>query len=141
MTKKFEEIFTEERISEVAGKLIQFYPKTRIFAFYGAMGVGKTTMIKAVCKQLKTNDTVDSPTFSIINQYLTEEGNNIYHFDFYRLKKIEEAYDIGYEDYFFSGNYCFIEWPEKIEELLPDDCCRVMLTEQEGVRHLKVLEY
>lgn len=140
MIKKFEEKFTEERISEVAEKLIKFYPNTRIFAFYGAMGVGKTTMVKAVCKHLKTTDTVDSPTFSIVNQYLTEEGSYIYHFDFYRLKKNEEAYDIGYEEYFFSGNYCFIEWPEKIEELLPDDCCRVILSEHDGVRYLKISE-
>jgi len=140
MTAKLEEKFTEERIEDVAGKILEARPDSRIFAFYGVMGVGKTTLIKAICRHLKTTDTVGSPTFSIINQYLTENGSSLYHFDFYRLNKIEEAFDIGYEDYFFSGNYCFIEWPEKIEKLLPPGTCKVFLNEKDGIRHLELRE-
>jgi len=140
MTVKFKENYTEERIGDVARKLLDFNPDCRIFAFYGAMGVGKTTLIKAICRHLQTIDIVGSPTFSIINQYLTKNNNSIYHFDFYRLNKIEEAFDIGYEDYFYSGNYCLIEWPEKIEKLLPAGTCKVFLKEKDGIRHLELGE-
>lgn len=132
------ENFTEEQLPQVAHQLIQSCADSRIFAFYGAMGVGKTTLIKAVCKRLGVADIVGSPTFSIVNQYLTKAGESIYHFDFYRMNKMEEAYDIGYEDYFFSGNYCFIEWPEKIEALLPQACVRVYLEERDGLRYIKI---
>ncbi|TVQ83540.1 MAG: tRNA (adenosine(37)-N6)-threonylcarbamoyltransferase complex ATPase subunit type 1 TsaE [Bacteroidetes bacterium] len=135
MAEEFES-FTENQLGEVAQKLLKLNPDSRIFAFYGAMGAGKTTLIKAICNQLDVTDTVGSPTFSIINQYLTRHGENLYHFDFYRMNKLEEAYDIGYEDYFFSGNYCFIEWPEKIETLLPEGCCRVYLKEEDGLRYI-----
>ena len=114
-------------ISEAARQFIDNMGDSKVFAFYGSMGAGKTTFIKAVCEQLGVKDVITSPTFAIVNEY---EGP-IYHFDFYRIKRIEEVYDMGYEDYFYSGGVCFIEWPELIEELLPDDAVRVSITEQE----------
>lgn len=102
-----------------------------VFAFYGKMGAGKTTFIKSLCKELGVNDTVNSPTFSIVNEYRSDEtGELIYHFDFYRVEKIEEVFDMGYEDYFYSGALCLIEWPELIEELLPGDAVRVDIKEE-----------
>jgi tRNA threonylcarbamoyladenosine biosynthesis protein TsaE len=103
----------------VARKIINTFPDSRVFAFYGAMGAGKTTLIKAVCHELGVVDVVVSPTFSLINEYSTQEGDPVYHFDFYRIQALSEAFDMGYEEYFFSGHYCFVEWPEKIEQLLP----------------------
>jgi len=97
------------------------------FAFYGNMGVGKTTFIKELCKILFSEDEVTSPTFSLINEYHTKMGDKIYHFDFYRINDIEEVYNIGYEDYFYSNNYCFVEWPELIEELIPDTMLKVSI--------------
>jgi len=114
-------------ISEAARQFIDNMGDSKVFAFYGSMGAGKTTFIKAVCEQLGVKDVITSPTFAIVNEY---EGP-IYHFDFYRIKRIEEVYDMGYEDYFYSGGVCFIEWPELIEELLPDDAVCVSITEQE----------
>ena len=104
----------------------------RLFAFYGKMGAGKTTFIRALCEALGTTDVVTSPTFAIVNEYDTASGRPIYHFDFYRIKRITEVYDIGYEDYFYDprGGICFMEWPELVEELLPDDTVRVTITEQ-----------
>ena len=101
-----------------------------VFAFYGKMGAGKTTFIKALCKLLGVEDEVNSPTFAIINEYRSQTtAELIYHFDFYRIKKLEEVYDLGYEDYFYSGALCFIEWPELVEELLPLDAKKVTITE------------
>jgi tRNA threonylcarbamoyladenosine biosynthesis protein TsaE len=101
-----------------------------IFAFYGKMGAGKTTFIKALCKALGVEDEVNSPTFAIVNEYRSEStAELIYHFDFYRIKKVEEVYDLGYEDYFYSGALCFIEWPELIEELLPEDTKKISIEE------------
>ena len=107
------------QLPDTASKVIQFAANSRIFLFYGDMGAGKTTLIKALCESLGTAEPVTSPTFSIVNEY---EGytERIYHFDFYRLKNETEALDMGYEEYFYSGAYCFIEWPEKIPNLLPD---------------------
>ena len=103
-----------------------------VFAFYGKMGAGKTTFIKAVCEELGVGDVITSPTFAIVNEYESEtQALTIYHFDFYRIKKIEEVYDMGYEDYFYGGGLCFIEWPELIEELLPEDAVKVTIAEQE----------
>ena len=117
--------------------LLKAFPDERVFAFYGAMGTGKTTLIKALCHELGSADYVTSPTFALINEYSTSNGSVIYHFDFYRIKKIEEAFDLGYEDYIYSGNYCFIEWPEMIESLLPDGIVEVRIRETEnGVREL-----
>lgn len=114
-------------LDNAAQKLISSFPGQRVFAFYGKMGSGKTTFIQAVCRAIGTGDNVTSPTFAIINQYNTEEGEPIYHFDFYRIKDVEEAFDLGYEDYFYSGNYCLIEWPEKIESLLPHNFVEVRI--------------
>ncbi len=103
-----------------------------VFAFYGKMGAGKTTFIKAVCEEMGISDVITSPTFAIVNEYRSDTtGEIVYHFDFYRIKKLEEVYDMGYEDYFYSGAVCFIEWPELIEELLPSDAVHVTIAEGE----------
>ena len=102
-----------------------------VFAFYGKMGAGKTTFIKAICEELGIVDVINSPTFAIVNEYRSDTNELIYHFDFYRINKIEEAYDFGYEDYFYSGALCFIEWPEKIEPLLPHNYISVFITVNE----------
>jgi tRNA threonylcarbamoyladenosine biosynthesis protein TsaE len=111
-----------------ARKLIAAFPESRVFALYGDMGAGKTTFIKTICHELGVTDIVQSPTFSIINEYKTGDGESIFHFDFYRIKKTEEVFDIGYEDYFYSGSYCFLEWPELIEALLPGDTIRIRIS-------------
>jgi tRNA threonylcarbamoyladenosine biosynthesis protein TsaE len=131
------EEFTESQLPQVAARLIRENPSSHIMAFYGKMGIGKTTLIKAICNYLNVTDIVGSPTFSIVNQYLTSSNQTLYHFDFYRIKKQEEVFDLGYEDYFFSGNYCFLEWPEKIEALLPDDCLKIYLDEKDGLRSIR----
>ena len=140
-----------DHIREAAREFIGHIGDHRVFAFYGKMGAGKTTFVKAICEELGVDDVITSPTFAIINEYqvlgdgcwMIDNGNNqhqtptthhpktIYHFDFYRIKKLEEVYDMGYEDYFYSGALCFIEWPELIEEILPDDAVRVSIDEQE----------
>jgi tRNA threonylcarbamoyladenosine biosynthesis protein TsaE len=119
------------QLQKTAEELIKNFPEERVFAFYGAMGAGKTTFIKAICKELGSSDYVTSPTFALINEYSCNSGSVIYHFDFYRIKKIEEAFDLGYEDYIYSGNYCFIEWPEMIESLLPEGIVEVRIKETE----------
>lgn len=101
-----------------------------VFAFYGKMGAGKTTFIRAVCEGLGVKDVINSPTFAIVNEYLSGGGEPIYHFDFYRIKRLQEVLDIGYEDYVYSGALCLMEWPELIENLLPDDAVRVVIEEQ-----------
>lgn len=115
-----------QQIEQAARTFIRIMPEHNIFAFYGSMGAGKTTFIKAVCQLLGVTDPVTSPTFAIVNEYaLPEPGKSLYHFDFYRIKQLSEVYDIGYEDYFYSGNPCFLEWPELIEDLLPIDVVRI----------------
>ena len=119
-----------DHILEAAREFIGQMGDDTVFAFYGKMGAGKTTFIKALCKLLGVEDEVNSPTFAIINEYRSETtAELIYHFDFYRIKKLEEVYDLGYEDYFYSGALCFIEWPELVEELLPLDAKKVTITE------------
>ena len=121
-----------ETIREAAKHFVAALEESTVFAFYGKMGAGKTTFIKAVCEELGVEDVITSPTFAIVNEYRSEtSGELIYHFDFYRIKKIEEVYDMGYEDYFYSGALCFIEWPELIEELLPGDAVKVTIEENE----------
>ena len=106
-----------------------------VFAFYGAMGAGKTSFIKAICEELGVEDVITSPTFAIVNEYALPDNSSVFHFDFYRINKVEEAFDLGYEEYFYSGQYCFIEWPEKIESLLPENCTMVHIEEQpDGTR-------
>ncbi|SEW06252.1 tRNA threonylcarbamoyladenosine biosynthesis protein TsaE [Prevotella aff. ruminicola Tc2-24] len=129
-------------IQEAARLFIEQIGDHKVFAFYGKMGAGKTTFIKAICEELGVNDVITSPTFAIINEYRTSPKGRlvettIYHFDFYRIKKLEEVYDMGYEDYFYSGALCFIEWPELIEELLPEDTVKVCITENgDGTRSI-----
>lgn len=112
-------------LDRIAGELISLFPTKRIFALSGSMGAGKTTFIQALCRQLQVVDVVNSPTFSIVNEYLTAKGESVFHFDLYRLQKAEELLDIGYEDYFYSGSYCFIEWPELAADLIPDECVNI----------------
>lgn len=127
-----------DTIQDAAKSFVQNMGDNTVFAFYGKMGAGKTTFIKAVCECLGVEDVINSPTFAIVNEYSSASGELIYHFDFYRIKKLEEVYDMGYEDYFYSGALCFIEWPELIEELLPEDAVRVTITENEtGTRDIK----
>jgi tRNA threonylcarbamoyladenosine biosynthesis protein TsaE len=115
-----------DELSLAAGELITFAGPERIFLFYGDMGAGKTTFIKSLCKHLGVAEPATSPTFSIVNEY-DGQAARIFHFDFYRLKNESEALDLGYEEYFYSGNYCFIEWPEKIAGLLPAHYVRVVI--------------
>ena len=125
-----------EHIREAAREFINQIGDRRVFAFYGKMGAGKTTFVKAICEELGVEDVITSPTFAIINEYSTNVQRStfnvqrIFHFDFYRIKKLEEVYDMGYEDYFYSGALCFIEWPELIEDIRPEDAVRVSIEEQ-----------
>jgi tRNA threonylcarbamoyladenosine biosynthesis protein TsaE len=114
-------------LHKVVFQFIKLAGEHRVFAFHGAMGAGKTTLIKAICQHLGVEDNITSPTFALVNEYHTTTGETIYHFDCYRLNNIQEAYDFGAEEYFYSGNFCFIEWPEKIEDLLPDDAIAIHL--------------
>jgi tRNA threonylcarbamoyladenosine biosynthesis protein TsaE len=123
------EISSLSEINNAAEKFIEAHPADRLFAFYGLMGSGKTTFIKALCDKLHVLDYVTSPTFSLINVYATEQAHEIYHFDFYRIKSLEELFDLGYEEYFYSDNYCFVEWPELIESLLPAQTVKITITE------------
>ena len=121
-----------ENIKAAAQQFVDNMGNNRGFAFYGKMGAGKTTFSNAICECLGVDDVITSPTFAIVNEYSSaESGQVIYHFDFYRIKKLEEVYDMGYEEYFDSGNPCFIEWPELIESLLPEDAVKVNIEEQE----------
>jgi tRNA threonylcarbamoyladenosine biosynthesis protein TsaE len=121
-----------DQIHEAAKKFIAAIDENTVFALYGKMGAGKTTFVKAICEELGVTDVINSPTFAIVNEYRSEEtAELIYHFDFYRINKLEEVYDMGYEDYFYSGALCFIEWPELVEELLPGNTIKVSIEEQE----------
>lgn len=129
-----------DTIHDAAREFIQHIGEARVFAFYGKMGAGKTTFVKAICEELGSKDVITSPTFAIVNEYTASSVDDkqqapIYHFDFYRIKKLEEVYDMGYEDYFYSGSLCFIEWPELIEDVLPEDAVKVNIEEQpDGTR-------
>jgi|ERR1035437_3630093 tRNA threonylcarbamoyladenosine biosynthesis protein TsaE len=118
---------TLSELPETAKQILSFAGDKKIFCFYGELGAGKTTLIKTICKTLNAKDSGSSPTFGLVNEYATASGDVIYHFDFYRIKNETEAFDFGFEEYLYSGKYCFIEWPEKIEHLLPPDIVRVRI--------------
>jgi tRNA threonylcarbamoyladenosine biosynthesis protein TsaE len=124
-------INSEMDLNEIAKKLILDFSEKRVILFYGEMGVGKTTLIKVLCKQLGVEEATNSPTFSIVNEYFSTSKKSIFHFDFYRIEEETEVMDMGYEDYFYSGNFCFVEWPEKIPNLLPDDAVKITIVEDE----------
>ncbi len=128
-----------EEINAVAKEFLSLVGDKRVFALHGAMGVGKTTFVKAICDAMGVEDTINSPTFAIVNEYHTPKEEIIYHFDFYRIDDVQEAYDFGYEDYFYSNAMCFIEWPEKIESILPQDTVEVLFEEQaDGTRSITI---
>ena len=131
-----------QEIQDAAHRFVENMGDNTVFAFYGKMGAGKTTFIKAVCEELGVSDVITSPTFAIVNEYRSDlAGELIYHFDFYRIKKLEEVYDMGYEDYFYSGALCFIEWPELVEELLPGNTVKVTIEEvADGERLVRMEE-
>ena len=117
-----------DSLDNIAAQILAHNPDARVMAISGQMGAGKTTFIQAVCRQLSVDDSVTSPTFSIVNEYITTDGKPVYHFDLYRLRKLSELLDIGYEDYFYSGNYCFIEWPEVAGQLIPEHCLTISIS-------------
>ena len=126
-----------DNIREAAKQFIAAMEDNTVFAFYGKMGAGKTTFIKAICEELGVTDVINSPTFAIVNEYTDAQGEAVYHFDFYRIKKHAELFDLGFENYLDSGCFCLMEWPELVEELLPQETLRVTLTEQtDGSRML-----
>jgi len=126
---KFEKDITNlDQLPIVAKELLAAFPQARIFGFYAELGAGKTTFIKALCEELNVTDVVNSPTFAIINEYRTKQNQPIFHFDFYRLKNLKEVCDLGCEEYFYSGNYCFLEWTELAESLLPQSFLKIEIT-------------
>ena len=139
MSLKFT-IRKEEELCAVAKMILEKF-NSKIYLFYGEMGVGKTSFIKKFCKELGVTDVVSSPTFSIVNQYSNVNDEIIYHFDFYRTEKKEEVFDIGYEEYLFSSSYCFIEWPEKIEDLLPTNYLKINMKLDDNNRIINIQEY
>ena len=139
MSLKFT-IRKEEELCAVAKMILKKF-NSKIYLFYGEMGVGKTSFIKKFCKELGVTDVVSSPTFSIVNQYSNVNEEIIYHFDFYRTEKKEEVFDIGYEEYLFSSSYCFIEWPEKIEDLLPTNYLKINMKLDDNNRIINIKEY
>lgn len=125
---------------QAAREFVELLGEERIYAFYGKMGSGKTTFIKSICEEMGVEDSINSPTFAIVNEYEDREQNIIYHFDFYRIKSLEEVYNMGYEEYFYSGAYCFMEWPELVEELLPEETVKVQVNEEaNGVRTVNIM--
>lgn len=116
-----------EDLNEIAKKLISDFGDEKVILFYGEMGVGKTTLIKILCQELGIEELTNSPTFSIVNEYLSNQNKTIYHFDFYRIEAEEEVFDMGYEDYFYGDSFCFIEWPEMIPNLLPQNTVKITI--------------
>ena len=135
------QILSPGKIQNPAREFIRLMHQRHVFAFYGEMGAGKTTFIKAICKELGVEDVVSSPTFALVYEYKTSGNEKIYHFDLFRINDVSELFDLGYEDYFYSGYRCFIEWPEKAEHLLPLDCVRIYINvAPDGTRILKIKE-
>ena len=128
-----------EEIGSVARTFLEEIGSNKLIAFYGHMGAGKTTFIKALCDELGVEDVVNSPTFAIVNEYTDREGESVFHFDFYRIKSLDEALGIGFDNYMDSGCFCFMEWPEKVEEILPEETLRVEISEvEDGTRLIKI---
>ena len=127
---------SEDELYPVADEIIKLSSSKRIFAFFGEMGAGKTTLIKKVCEKLNVKDHISSPTFSLVNEYETNSGNLVYHFDFYRIKSLSEAIDIGFDEYLYSGNLCLIEWPEKVQQLLPEETINVKIIPEDNIRNI-----
>jgi tRNA threonylcarbamoyladenosine biosynthesis protein TsaE len=125
-------------LDEIAEEILKFVGDYRTLMFFGEMGVGKTTLILKIIRKLGAEEAGSSPTFSIVNEYSAANGDPIYHFDFYRIESEDEIYDIGYEEYFFSGNYCLVEWPEKMGTLYPDDAVEIKIEQQGAKRSIKV---
>jgi len=137
MNQESEIIFGLDEIDQAATRFLEALGERRIVAFYGSMGAGKTTFIRALCRQLGVEDTVTSPTFALVNEYRNRQGDSIFHFDFYRIRRLAEAIDMGCDEYFQSGHLCLIEWPELVEELLPTETLRVSIQETpDGLRRL-----
>ncbi|MCX6200135.1 MAG: tRNA (adenosine(37)-N6)-threonylcarbamoyltransferase complex ATPase subunit type 1 TsaE [Bacteroidetes bacterium] len=136
-------VLSVDELPNVARSILKFAEDKKVFALYGDMGAGKTTLIKEICKQLGSADSFSSPTYSIVNEYLMNEDESkirdkIYHIDLYRLKKIEEAIEVGIEDYLTGESYCFIEWPELVERLLPDDIVKIEMKPDGNLRNLSI---
>ena len=127
-----------EELSDVAKRILKFTLPYKKFLFFGEMGVGKTTLIKALSLHLGVQDVVSSPTFSIVNEYITQKKEKIYHFDFYRIKDEGEAFDLGYEEYFFSSAFCFVEWPERAPNLIEDNMVKIFIHTEKEKRVIKV---
>lgn len=128
---------SEKDLPGIAEQLINIVDKPKVILFYGEMGAGKTTFIRSLCAELGIEETISSPTFSLVNEYLTKNGKTVFHFDFYRIETPEEALDMGVEEYFYSGNYCLVEWPDKIAAYLPDDAVKVeVLVEDDESRKI-----
>ena len=128
-----------QELNEIAKAIVEVFENEKKFVFFGEMGVGKTTLIKYICKVLNVQDVVTSPTFSVVNQYRNKDGNTLYHFDLYRIENQEELFDLGLEEYIYSDNYCFIEWPEKAEGLLSDNFVQVQMIKNKEYRIIKVI--
>ena len=133
------EINNVNELDFISKEIIENF-KSKVFLFYGEMGVGKTAFIKSICKHLNVLDVVSSPTFSIVNQYVNDQDEFMYHFDFYRTNNKNEIFDIGYEEYLFSDSFCFIEWPERLENLLPNQYLEIKMKLRDGNREIKIKE-
>jgi tRNA threonylcarbamoyladenosine biosynthesis protein TsaE len=129
----------KKHLADAAEKFLRHFGEKRLFAFYGSMGAGKTTIIKAICKALGAIDIVSSPTFTLVNEYKTISGENIYHIDFYRIKKQEEVFDFGIEEYLTGDNYCFMEWPEMIEDILPEETISIRISVGENEERILLI--
>lgn len=133
------DIKSVDELDDVASEIIFKSTPHTFFALFGEMGVGKTTLIKSFCKQLGVKENVSSPTFSILNEYIRNNGELVYHFDFYRIKSESEAFDLGYENFFYSNNYCFVEWSEKIPHLLNFPKASIFIESKNGFRSIRLV--